>query len=274
MARQEGAPSVLDKEGVSLQDAVDEKFKMTDIIKFIDVTKCFDGEKVLDGLTFSIRKGEILSVIGPSGTGKSVALKHIIRLLTPSSGHVEVDGIDVGDCNSEELRQIRRRIGYLFQNGALLAWKTVAENVALPLEECTNLAEDEIERRVMAALESVELSDAAEKYPSELSGGMIKRVGLARAIVRDCEIVLYDEPTSGLDPVTANTIHRFIVKLNKTLKLTSVVVTHDLRAALDFSDRILLLKKGKAVACLPPEEFVKSENSDIQEFIEATGGIK
>lgn len=247
---------------------------MTDIIRFINVTKCFNGEKVLDELNFSVRKGEILSIIGPSGTGKSVTLKHIVRLLTPSSGRVEVDGVDVGSCGIEELRQIRRRIGYLFQNGALLAWKSVAENVALPLEERTNFDEDEIARRVAAALESVELTEAAEKYPAELSGGMIKRAGLARAIVRDCEIVLYDEPTSGLDPVTANTIHRLIAKLNKAMNLTSIVVTHDLRAALDFSDRILLLKDGKAIACLAPEEFVKSENGEIKEFIKATGGIE
>ena len=190
------------------------------LISFENVTKRFDGRPVLDGLSFTVEKGEILCIVGPSGTGKSVTLKHLVRLLTPSSGRVVVDGIDIAKCPDAELEKLRGRIGYLFQSGALLAWMTVAENVALPLEECTSLSDEEISGRVAAALGAVELSDAAGKYPSEISGGMQKRAGLARAIVRDTDIVLYDEPTSGLDPVTAATIDRLVKKLNRELGIT------------------------------------------------------
>ena len=242
------------------------------LIAFENVTKKFGGTAVLDGLSFGVEKGEVLAVVGPSGTGKSVTLKHIVRLLTPTSGRVVFDGVDTARCSSRELAALRRRIGYLFQGGALLAWMTVAENVALPLVETTALADDEIDRRVAAALAAVELTDAAEKYPAEISGGMQKRAGLARAIVRDCEVVLYDEPTSGLDPVTSVTINRLIRKLNRERGITSLVVTHDLQGALAIADRILLLKGGKAVECSTPAEFVKSGKPDVREFLAAMKG--
>jgi len=242
------------------------------LIVFDNVVKRFNGVAVLDGLSFGVEKGEVLAVVGPSGTGKSVTLKHLVRLLTPTSGRVTVDGVDVATCSGRELHKIRSRIGYLFQGGALLAWMTVAENVALPLRECTSLSDDEIERRVAAALESVELSAAAAKYPSEISGGMQKRAGLARAIVRESDIVLYDEPTSGLDPVTSVTINRLIRKLNRSLGITSIVVTHDLQGALAIADRILLLKEGKAVECSAPADFVKSRNPAAKEFLAAMKG--
>ena len=242
------------------------------LISFENVVKDFDGRKVLDGLTFSIEKGEVFAIVGPSGTGKSVTLKHIVRLLEPDSGRVMVDGVDVLDCSSRQLRAIRRRVGYLFQGGALLAWKTVEENVALPLKECDCLPDEKVYRRVAAALAAVELTDAAEKFPAEISGGMQKRAGLARAIVRESDVVLYDEPTSGLDPVTSVTINRLIKKLNKTLGITSVVVTHDLQGALAFADRILLLKDGKAVECSTPSEFEASDNPDVKEFLSAMKG--
>ena len=242
------------------------------LIRFEEVVKLFNGTAVLDGLTFDVRKGEVLCVVGPSGTGKSVTLKHLVRLLTPTSGRVLVDGTDVAACDDRTLEKIRGRIGYLFQGGALLAWMTVAENVALPLEECTSLSEREIAERVAKALASVELTAAADKYPAEISGGMQKRAGLARAVVRESDIVLYDEPTSGLDPVTSVTINRLIRKLNRTLGITSVVVTHDLQGALTIADRILLLKQGKCVICATPEEFVKSENREVREFLAAMKG--
>lgn len=242
------------------------------LIQFENVVKKFGGTAVLDGLTFDVKKGEVLCVVGPSGTGKSVTLKHLVRLLTPTSGRVLVDGTDVTACDDGTLRKVRSRIGYLFQGGALLAWMTVAENVALPLEELTDLSDAEIDRRVAAALESVELTAAAEKYPAEISGGMQKRAGLARAIVRESDIVLYDEPTSGLDPVTSVTINRLIRKLNRSHGITSVVVTHDLQGALQIADRILLIKNGKAVECSAPAEFVKSENRDVKEFLAAMRG--
>ena len=242
------------------------------LIQFENVVKKFGGTAVLDGLTFDVKKGEVLCVVGPSGTGKSVTLKHLVRLLTPSSGRVLVAGTDVAACDDRTLREVRGRIGYLFQGGALLAWMTVAENVALPLEELTDLSDAEIEKRVAAALEAVELTAAADKYPAEISGGMQKRAGLARAIVRDSDIVLYDEPTSGLDPVTSVTINRLIRKLNRSHGITSVVVTHDLQGALQIADRILLLKGGKAIACLHPADFLKSDNRDVKEFLAAMRG--
>ncbi len=242
------------------------------LIAFENVVKRFDGRTVLDGLSFSVRKGEILSIIGSSGTGKSVTLKHLVRLLTPDSGRILFDGTDVAACGAAELAAVRRRIGYLFQGGALLAWLTVAENVALPLRECTDFDDAEIDRRVAAALAAVELTDAAEKYPAEISGGMQKRAGLARAIVRECEVVLYDEPTSGLDPVTAVVINRLIRKLNRELGMTSIVVTHDLAAALRLSDRVLLLKDGRVAACAPPAEFANLPNPDVREFLAAMKG--
>lgn len=242
------------------------------LITFENVTKRFNGRAVLDGLTFSVEKGENLAIVGPSGTGKSVTLKHLVRLIEPDAGRILFDGIDVVSCGAAELAAIRSRIGYLFQGGALLAWLTVAENVALPLRECTDLDEAEIGRRVAAALADVELTDAADKYPSEISGGMQKRAGLARAIVRECEVVLYDEPTSGLDPVTSVVINRLIRKLNQERGITSVVVTHDLAAALRFANRVMLLKDGHVVACAEPSAFESLPNPDVQEFLAAMKG--
>ena len=224
------------------------------IVEFRNVRKAFDGKTVLDGVSFAIDKGEVFVVLGPSGTGKSVCLKHIVGLLEPDSGEVSVR---------------TDRIGYLFQSGALLAWMTVAENVALPLEETTSLSDAEIDRRVAAALEAVGLADAADRYPAEISGGMQKRAGLARSIVREADVVLYDEPTSGLDPVTAVTIHRLIVDLNRRKGITSVVVTHDIASALKIADRILLLKDGRAVLCAAPEDFVRSDLPEVTEFVSA-----
>ena len=242
------------------------------LVEFEHVTKRFGGDAVLDDLSFEVGKGETFCIVGPSGTGKSVTLKHIVRLLKPTSGRVFVDGIDVAAANEKDLRKVRDRTGYLFQGGALLAWMTVAENVALPLRECTSLPDDEIDSRVAEALAAVELSSAAEKYPAEISGGMQKRAGLARAIVRRSDIVLYDEPTSGLDPVTSITINGLIKKLNKELGITSIVVTHDLQGAFAIADRIMLLKGGKAEVVLPPEDFAKSQNKAAMEFVAAMKG--
>lgn len=227
------------------------------VIEFKNVTKRFGDRAVLDGVNLSIEKGEILAVVGPSGTGKSVTLKHIVGLLEPDQGEV------VKHCG---------RIGYLFQSGALLAWMTVAENIALPLRETTNLSEKEIEKKVAEALAAVELTEAADKYPSEISGGMQKRAGLARAIVRRVDAVLYDEPTSGLDPVTSVKIHNLIVRLNKERGITSVIVTHDLPSALKIASRILLLKEGKVVLCATPTEFVNSDKREVKEFLAAMNG--
>ena len=227
------------------------------VIEFKDVTKCFEDRKVLDGLSFTVGKGEIFVIVGPSGTGKSVTLKHIVGLLEPDSG---------------EVTTASSRVGYLFQSGALLAWMTVAENVALPLRETTDLTDEEIERKVGEALAAVELTEAADRYPSEISGGMQKRAGLARSIVRDVDTVLYDEPTSGLDPVTSAKIHALIARLNRERGITSVVVTHDLVGALKLASRILLLKDGRAVISATPEEFVRSDDPVVRSFLKAMKG--
>ena len=228
------------------------------MIRFENVHKSFDGVKVLDGVSFDVADGEVLAVVGPSGTGKSVMLKHIVGLLSPDEGVVSVkDGA---------------RIGYLFQGGALLAWLTVRENVALPLKETTRLSESEIDKCVEEALRAVGMEDAADRYPAEISGGMVKRAGLARAIVRKADAVLYDEPTSGLDPVTARTIHRLIRKLNAERGITSLVVTHDLAGACSFADRILMLKDGRVVLTAGPDEFMASEIPEVRELISASKG--
>lgn len=227
------------------------------VIEFRDVTKGFGAGKVLDGISFSVNKGEVVCITGPSGTGKSVTLKHIVGLIEPDSGEIEL---------------ATDRIGYLFQSGALLAWLTVWENVALPLKETTNLPDDRIEEKVMKALAAVGLADAADKYPSEISGGMQKRAGLARAIVCEADVILYDEPTSGLDPITSVHINALIKKLNVEFGITSIVVTHDIPSALKIADRMLLIKDGRVVECSAPAEFVKSQNPDVREFIAATKG--
>ena len=228
------------------------------MIRFENVHKSFDSQKVLNGVSFDVVEGEVLAVVGPSGTGKSVLLKHIVGLIEPDEGSV--------------VAKEGAQIGYLFQSGALLAWLTVRENVALPLRETTRLSESEIEKFVDDALDAVGLKESADKYPSEISGGMIKRAGLARAIVRKIDAVLYDEPTSGLDSVTARNIHKLIREVNTRRKLTSIVVTHDLFGACSFADRILMLKGGKVVFVATPKEFLQSDVPDVQDLVSASRG--
>ena len=213
--------------------------------------------------------GEVFIIVGPSGTGKSVTLKHMVRLLTPTSGSIWVDGAEVNAVYGSALDAVRERFGYLFQGGALLGWMTVAENIALPLREKTRLGEEEIAGRVAEALRMVGMANDGDKYPNEISGGMQKRAGLARAIVRRPEIVLYDEPTSGLDPVTARTIDRLILRLNAELGITSVVVTHDLQGALLIADRIAMLTGGRFVEVSEPKQFVKTDQPDVRAFLDA-----
>lgn len=239
------------------------------MILFDHITKRFGSKTVLDDVSYEVKKGEIFFIVGPSGTGKSVSLKHMVRLLTPDSGRVLVAGEDVSHAPDSDLERIRERFGYLFQGGALLAWLSVADNVALPLREKTKMSEDEIHDKVMRTLALVELEHDAAKMPSEISGGMQKRAGLARAIVRDPEIVLYDEPTSGLDPVMSRHIDRLIFDLNKKLGITSIVVTHDLNSALSIGHRIAMLKGGHIVEISTPDEFKNSSNPDVREFLDA-----
>ena len=239
------------------------------MIKFDHVTKRFGSKCVLDDVSYEIAKGEVFCIVGPSGTGKSVSLKHMIRLLTPTSGEVWVGDDCVSRASSSDLPRIRSRFGYLFQSAALLAWMSVYENVALPLREKTAFSESEIDEKVRKALDQVGLGKEGESYPSDLSGGMQKRAGLARAIVTEPEILLYDEPTSGLDPVTSRKIDELIADLNNRLGITSVVVTHDLHSALAISDRIAMLSGGKVVDIQPPRKFIQSTLPEIQSFLDA-----
>ena len=240
------------------------------MIRFEHVTKVFgSGKRVLDDVSYEVERGEIFTIVGPSGTGKSVSLKHMIRLLTPTSGRVWVGDDCVSEAEGRELSRIRSRFGYLFQSAALLAWMDVYDNIALPLREKTRMTEGEIERRVMDALEKVGLEKDGAKFPSDLSGGMQKRAGLARAIVTEPEIVLYDEPTSGLDPVTSRRIDELIADLSSRLGITSVVVTHDLHSALSISTRIAMLGGGKVLSIEPPSAFIHSTLPQARAFLEA-----
>jgi phospholipid/cholesterol/gamma-HCH transport system ATP-binding protein len=239
------------------------------MIRFENVTKVLSGRAILDDVSLEVEKGETFCVVGPSGVGKSVTLKHMVRLLTPDSGRVLIGDEDISNASGHELERIRERFGYLFQGGALLAWLTVAENVALPLREKTSMSNDESLAKAEELLELVGLGDDGDKMPSEISGGMQKRAGLARAIVRSPEIVLYDEPTSGLDPVTARTIDALIERLRKDLGVTGVVVTHDLHSALSIGTRIAMLYGGKIVELSTPEEFIKSSLPEVRSFLES-----
>jgi phospholipid/cholesterol/gamma-HCH transport system ATP-binding protein len=239
------------------------------MIEFKNVTKVLGGKPVLNDLSFTIERGETFCIVGASGAGKSVTLKHMVRLMTPDDGRVFIGGDEISSAEGRELGRIRNRFGYLFQSAALLAWLSVAENVALPLREKHALSEEEILGRVHETLKMVELENDGTKLPSEISGGMRKRAGLARAIVENPEIVLYDEPTSGLDPVTSRTIDRLIGRLRAELGVTSVVVTHDLHSALAIGTRIAMLHHGRVAALAAPDAFIKSENKEVQRFLAA-----
>ncbi|MFT5239234.1 MAG: phospholipid/cholesterol/gamma-HCH transport system ATP-binding protein [Candidatus Promineifilaceae bacterium] len=239
------------------------------MIEFKNVVKSFGENRVLAGMDLNIAKGETFVVCGPSGVGKSVTLKHMVRLLTPDSGDILIGDESIVDAGSHDLERIRQRFGYLFQGGAMLAWMNVAENVALPLIEKTDMARSEIDDRVNITLKRVGLDHASDRMPSEISGGMKKRAGLARAIIREPEIILYDEPTSGLDPVSSRSIDALINQLREELGVTGVVVTHDLHSALAIGDRIGMLNGGRFIDISDPEAFIQSDNDFVQDFLAA-----
>lgn len=238
-------------------------------IVFDNVCKAFGARRVLENQTFSVRRGELFVIIGPSGTGKSVSLKLASGQLLPSSGTVRVLGEDLAALSADALRAVRRKMGYLFQSGALLGWKTLAENVALPLQEHTRLAAREIDERVAAALAEVGLADAGDLYPAEVSGGMVKRAAFARAMIEDPEVLFFDEPTSGLDPVMSRTIDGLILEVNRRRGAACVVVTHDLVGALRYADRIAFLKDGRFLEIAAPDAIVHSDHPDVKSFLAA-----
>lgn len=237
------------------------------MIEIVDLHKSFNGKPVLNGVDLVINSGETLTVIGRSGEGKSVLLKHIIGLLKPDKGKILIDGQDIGKFNSRQLVTIRRRFGMLFQASALFDSMTVDENVGLGLREHTDYPESLIHEIVREKLSQVGLFNIDDKKPAELSGGMKKRVGLARAIAMNPEFVLYDEPTTGLDPIMADTINELIIHLKNTLHITSIAVTHDMISAYKISDRIAMLYQGQIIFAGTSDALRESDNPIIQQFI-------
>jgi phospholipid/cholesterol/gamma-HCH transport system ATP-binding protein len=238
------------------------------LIRLIEVYKSFGHVKVFAGLNLRVRQRESVVILGPSGTGKSVLLKHIAGLMKPDSGEVYYCQNRVDTCDERELEEIRRHMGFLFQSGALFDSLSVYGNVAFPLREHTQLKEREIRERVAGKLAMVGLDGKQALMPSELSGGMRKRVALARAIALDPEVMLYDEPTTGLDPIRADVINELILKLNDELHVTSVVVTHDINSAYKVADRLVMLLDGKVVMEGKPDDFRHAPNDEVRRFIQ------
>ena len=229
-----------------------------------NITKEFNGRKVLDNLSIEIRDGEIITIIGKSGIGKSVLLKSIVGLLRPERGRIFIDDIPLV---GENIYLLRRKIGFIFQKSALIESLNVGENIGLALKYIRNMPAEEIRNRVIDALRKVELDPKVmELFPSNLSGGMLKRAAIARAIILNPQYILYDEPTTGLDPIVSRTIEELIINLNRKMKITSIIVTHDLNSAVGISDRIAMLSGGKITFLGSTSDFMNSSNRDIIEF--------
>ena len=241
-------------------------------ISLKNVTKIFGAQKVLDGLSFDVEKNKITTILGFSGAGKSTLLKHILGIMNPTSGSVEVLGVDLKSLDKMELREFRRNYGMLFQYAALFDSFTAAENVGFPLKEFGNMSEKDVTDKIKDLLISVGIKEESfDKLPSELSGGMRKRVGLARALALSPKIMLYDEPTTGLDPITTKMVNNLIVETSTNYQdrgMTTVIISHDIRATLEISDYVAFLDRGKIIEYLPVEEFKKSDKEIVQEFLE------
>jgi len=239
------------------------------MIEVRHLQKSFGGQKILDGVDLRIESGESVVIIGRSGGGKSVLLKHIIALLQPDSGDVLIDGESIVRMNERQLLRIREKFGMVFQSAALFDSMSVAENVAFPLvRKKKKYTAAEIEKRVAQALEMVDLPGTQKKNPAELSGGMRKRVGLARALVYEPQIILYDEPTTGLDPIVSDSIDKLIIRVRDHFKVTSVVVTHDMRSARRVGNHVFMLHEKKIYAHGPPEELFASQDPIVRQFID------
>lgn len=237
------------------------------MITLRNVHKSFGSQKVLDGLDLDIPEGKITAIIGPSGEGKSVLLKHLIGLLHPDSGQVQVDGESMVGVRRSQLNRIREKFGMLFQNVALFDSMTVYENVAFPLQEKTKLSKNEIRHLVLDALEDVGLKNIENKYPDELSGGMKKRVGLARAVVLNPKIILFDEPTTGLDPIIKRAIHQLIKDTHAKFGYTAVIVSHEIPEIFDVAQNVAMLYRGKILQQGSPEEIENSDHPAVRQFI-------
>ena len=237
-------------------------------IEIKNLHKSFGSKKILNGFSLDVKEGETLSVIGHSGAGKSVTLKTIIGLMHPDEGEVWVDGKNVFQLPREELYELRRQVGYVFQFAALFDSMSIRDNVAMGLRRIKTMTEGEIQHRVSASLYLVDLVGSEDRRPSELSGGMKKRAGLARAIATQPKYLLYDEPTSGLDPVTTTTIDELIKRMSDELKVTGIVVTHDMTSAYRISDRIAMLHEGSIKFVGTPDEIRASEDPVVKGFVE------
>ncbi len=237
------------------------------MIRVEDLHRSFDGLEVLRGVSFQIERGEILALIGRSGYGKSVLLKHIAGLMRPDQGRVFIDGEDICCLRGKALERLRSRFAFLFQNGALFDSLTVFENVAFPLREKTKLSDREIREKVLSELDQVGLAGAEHKYPGEISGGMIKRAALARALVREPEVMLFDEPTTGLDPIIAHAILKLIDSCHKRLNFTGIIVTHQIPTIFDIVQRVAMLHDGVILITGSPEEICSSRDPIVKQFI-------
>jgi phospholipid/cholesterol/gamma-HCH transport system ATP-binding protein len=244
------------------------------MIEVKNLEKSFGAQQVLKGVSFSIEKGESVVIIGRSGGGKSVLLKHLIALLQPDAGQVLIGGENIVAMDERQLLRVRRKFGMLFQGAALFDSLTVAENIAFAFRRDRSLPEEEIARKVAHVLELVDLPGIEGKNPSELSGGMRKRVGLARAIVYQPDIVLYDEPTTGLDPIASDSIDKLILRVRDRLDVTSVVVTHDMRSARRLGQRILMLHDKHIYAAGTPDEIFQSRDPVVRQFVEGVSDVK
>jgi len=240
------------------------------IIRIRKLCKRFGNQEVLKELDLDIPKGLITVIIGRSGGGKSVLLKHMIGLLKPDSGEIYVDGVDIAKESEEKLDEVRKRFGMLFQEGALFDSMTIEENVAFPLTEHTKLSDKEIEERTKEVLAMVGLTGAEKKYPSEISGGMRKRAGLARAIISKPDIILFDEPTSGLDPIMSAHIDNLIVDIQKRLNVTCIIISHDIQSTFRIAHKIAMLYDGKIIAEGTPDIMKTLDNPYLRQFIEGS----
>lgn len=237
------------------------------MIEVTDLHKSFDGQNVLSGVNFTVGKGEVFAVIGGSGQGKSVLLKHLLGLIKPTSGHVYVEGEDICALSGPALYRLRDRFGYLFQSGALFDSMSIFDNIAFPLREKTKLKAPEIKARVEEELEKVGLSGVGQKYPAEVSGGMKKRAAFARVLVMRPEIVLFDEPTTGLDPLLVDSVHRLILWGQKTYGFTAVIVSHEIPKIFSVAGRVGMLDKGVMVQVGTTEEIMESDNPVVHRFV-------
>lgn len=238
------------------------------VISLQRLYKSFGGKEVLKDMSIDIDRGESVVIVGGSGSGKSVTLKHIIGLLRPDRGHVLVEGEDMTEMSAVELNRFRKHFGMAFQEGALFDSMSVFENIAFPLRRHTKMSEAAITARVEECLEQVHLHGVDHKRPSELSGGMRRRVGFARAISLKPQILLFDEPTTGLDPVISDVVADLIVEMDRTLNTTTVTITHDMKVAFKIADRVAMLFGGRIVEQGPPDVFQRSTNPIVQQFIE------